>query len=91
MWKNHSHHQYKLLGLLILKSIDFIIFIFTKMQISEILNFFFSKIKLIFNFFRIFRDNSPYRSMFIEKLVDDRSESSLSYYEFLQHLRTQVK
>lgn len=40
---------------------------------------------------QIIRDTSTCKSQFFEKLVDDRSESSLSYYEFLQHLRTQVK
>jgi len=40
---------------------------------------------------QIIRDTSPFRATFTEKLVDDRSESSLSYYEFLQHLRSQVK
>lgn len=37
------------------------------------------------------RDSSSYRAQFTEKFVDDRNESALSYYEFLQHLRTQVK
>ncbi|XP_011181486.2 protein transport protein Sec24A isoform X2 [Zeugodacus cucurbitae] len=40
---------------------------------------------------QIIRDTSTAKPQFIEKLVDDRSESSLSYYEFLQHIRTQVK
>ncbi|XP_053967300.1 protein transport protein Sec24A [Anastrepha ludens] len=40
---------------------------------------------------QIIRDTSTAKPQFMEKLVDDRSESSLSYYEFLQHIRTQVK
>lgn len=28
---------------------------------------------------------------FVNHLVDDRSEASYSYYEFLQHLKTQIK
>ncbi|XP_067632587.1 protein transport protein Sec24A isoform X2 [Eurosta solidaginis] len=40
---------------------------------------------------QIIRDTSTAKPQFIEKLVDDRNESSLSYYEFLQHIRTQVK
>ncbi|XP_036330766.1 protein transport protein Sec24A [Rhagoletis pomonella] len=40
---------------------------------------------------QIIRDTSTAKPQFIDKLVDDRSESSLSYYEFLQHVRTQVK
>ncbi|KAI8119133.1 Protein transport protein Sec24B [Lucilia cuprina] len=40
---------------------------------------------------QIIRDTSTAKPQLIEKLVDDRSESSLSYYEFLQHIRSQVK
>ena len=32
-----------------------------------------------------------FRINFINNLIDDRSESSFSYYEFLQHLKTQIK
>ncbi|XP_047985973.1 protein transport protein Sec24A [Leguminivora glycinivorella] len=39
----------------------------------------------------VLRDNSPSRHLFIERLVDDRMESSFSYYEFLQHVKQQVK
>ncbi|XP_059471799.1 protein transport protein Sec24A [Neocloeon triangulifer] len=40
---------------------------------------------------QIIREDSKYRSRFMQYLLEDRSESSLSYYEFLQHLKTQVK
>lgn len=40
---------------------------------------------------RIVKDDSKSRFPFIQLLVDDRSESSFSYYEFLQHLKTQIK
>lgn len=40
---------------------------------------------------QVIRDTSQFRSMFVEKFVDDRNPNSLSYYEFLQHLRTQIK
>jgi len=40
---------------------------------------------------KIVRDDSKQRMLFINHLVDDRSESSFSYYEFLQHLKTQIK
>lgn len=43
------------------------------------------------SYVQVIRDNSQFRSYFVEKFVDDRNQSSLSYYEFLQHLRTQVK
>ncbi|XP_045493115.1 protein transport protein Sec24A [Colias croceus] len=39
----------------------------------------------------ILRDNSPTRTRFTERLVEDRVESAFSYYEFLQHIKTQVK
>jgi len=40
---------------------------------------------------RIIRDDSKARNTFSSMLVDDRSEGSFSYYEFLQHLKTQIK
>ncbi|XP_076684300.1 protein transport protein Sec24AB isoform X1 [Andrena cerasifolii] len=40
---------------------------------------------------QIMRDDSHFRTLFMERLVEDRFESALSYYEFLQHLKTQVK
>jgi len=40
---------------------------------------------------QIVRDDQKSRMLFINQLVDDRSESSFSYYEFLQHLKTLVK
>ncbi|GBP19739.1 Protein transport protein Sec24A [Eumeta japonica] len=39
----------------------------------------------------VLRDNSPSRQLFTERLVDDRVESAFSYYEFLQHVKSQVK
>ncbi|KAM3961962.1 LOW QUALITY PROTEIN: protein transport protein Sec24AB [Aphomia sociella] len=39
----------------------------------------------------ILKDNSPNRTLFTERLVDDRVESAFSYYEFLQHVKNQVK
>ncbi|XP_055645435.1 protein transport protein Sec24A-like [Toxorhynchites rutilus septentrionalis] len=42
-------------------------------------------------YIQVIRDTSQFRSLFVEKFVDDRNQSSMSYYEFLQHLRTQVK
>lgn len=40
---------------------------------------------------QIIRENSPNRNVFYERLIEDRVESALSYHEFLQHLKTQVK
>lgn len=40
---------------------------------------------------QVIRDDSRYRGKFIERLIEDRSESALSYYEFLQHLKANVK
>ncbi|CAG9864534.1 unnamed protein product [Phyllotreta striolata] len=39
----------------------------------------------------VIRDDSPNRGEFFERLVEDRGENALSYYEFLQHVKTQVK
>ncbi|XP_018326944.1 protein transport protein Sec24A [Agrilus planipennis] len=40
---------------------------------------------------QVIKDNSPNRHLFIERLLEDRVENALSYHEFLQHLKTQVK
>lgn len=40
---------------------------------------------------QIIRDNSPFRVEFYERLIEDRVENALSYHEFLQHLKTQLK
>ncbi|CAD0198408.1 unnamed protein product [Chrysodeixis includens] len=39
----------------------------------------------------ILRDNSPSRTLFTERLIEDRVESAFSYFEFLQHVKNQVK
>ncbi|XP_022902983.2 protein transport protein Sec24A [Onthophagus taurus] len=41
--------------------------------------------------FQVIKDNSPQRVIFLERLIEDRLENSLSYHEFLQHIKTQVK
>ncbi|XP_076368820.1 protein transport protein Sec24A-like [Tachypleus tridentatus] len=38
----------------------------------------------------ILREDSKEKYRFLQHMVDDRSESSFSYYEFLQHLKQQV-
>uniref|UniRef100_A0A182QV67 Protein transport protein Sec24B n=1 Tax=Anopheles farauti TaxID=69004 RepID=A0A182QV67_9DIPT len=43
------------------------------------------------SYVQVIRDTSQFRSMLVEKFVDDRNPNSLSYYEFLQHLSTQIK
>lgn len=40
---------------------------------------------------RVVRDDSKARHAFISLLADDRAENTFSYYEFLQHLKTQIK
>ncbi|CAG9822963.1 unnamed protein product [Phaedon cochleariae] len=40
---------------------------------------------------QVIRDNSTNRMLFFERLIEDRVETALSYHEFLQHLKTQVK
>ncbi|ELU09049.1 hypothetical protein CAPTEDRAFT_176588 [Capitella teleta] len=39
----------------------------------------------------ILREDSRQRNLFIQRLVEDRTESTHSYYEFLQHLQKEVK
>ncbi|XP_038647984.1 protein transport protein Sec24B-like isoform X2 [Scyliorhinus canicula] len=38
----------------------------------------------------IVKDDSPMKANFYQKLVEDRSESALSYYEFLLHIQQQI-
>ena len=40
--------------------------------------------------FFICREDSRMRMLFLQNLVDDRSESVMSYYEFLVHLQKQI-
>ncbi|KAG5893368.1 hypothetical protein JTB14_000132 [Gonioctena quinquepunctata] len=40
---------------------------------------------------QVIRDNSSHRVVFFERLIEDRVENALSYHEFLQHLKSQVK
>lgn len=40
---------------------------------------------------QIIREDSHFRQIFTERLIEDRIETALSYYEFLQHLKTRVK
>lgn len=40
---------------------------------------------------RIIRDDGTQRHLFINMLIDDRSQSSHSYYEFLQQLKSEIK
>lgn len=42
-------------------------------------------------YFSFYREDNPARMLFIQHLVDDRTEGSHSYVEFLQYLKTQVK
>ncbi|XP_037658103.1 protein transport protein Sec24A isoform X1 [Choloepus didactylus] len=38
----------------------------------------------------IIRDESPVKANFLQNMVEDRTESALSYYEFLLHIQQQV-
>ncbi|XP_066991918.2 protein transport protein Sec24A [Anabrus simplex] len=40
---------------------------------------------------QIIKDDGHHRTKFTERLIEDRTESTFSYYEFLQHLKTNVK
>jgi len=39
---------------------------------------------------KVIREDSQARVLFLNKLLDDRTESSMSYQEFLQHLQRQI-
>ncbi|XP_064595688.1 protein transport protein Sec24A-like isoform X2 [Liolophura sinensis] len=41
--------------------------------------------------FTVIRDDSKERGLFFQHMVEDRSESTMSYYEFLQYLQKQLK
>lgn len=41
-------------------------------------------------FYHFYREDSRQRPLFLHHLVDDRSESVMSYYEFLVHLQRQI-
>lgn len=38
----------------------------------------------------VIRDESPMKASFLQNMVEDRTESALSYYEFLLHIQQQV-
>ncbi|XP_067847596.1 protein transport protein Sec24B-like isoform X2 [Heptranchias perlo] len=38
----------------------------------------------------IVKDDGPFKANFFQKLVEDRTESALSYYEFLLHIQQQI-
>eukprot|EP00095_Tigriopus_kingsejongensis_P001586 maker-scaffold831_size90909-snap-gene-0.16 protein:Tk01586 transcript:maker-scaffold831_size90909-snap-gene-0.16-mRNA-1 annotation:"protein transport protein sec24b-like" len=40
---------------------------------------------------RIIREDGKCRHIFIERMVEDRQDNSFSYFEFLQHLKQQIK
>lgn len=50
-----------------------------------------SKITTKRQFYVHFRDNGPYKLRFYSRLIEDKFDSSLSYYEFLQRLSQQVR
>jgi len=39
----------------------------------------------------ILREDSRARTLFLQRMVEDRTESTMSYYEFLQHLQKEIK
>lgn len=40
---------------------------------------------------KVIREDGKMRHLFVERMVEDRFEGSLSYFEFLQHLKQQMK
>ena len=43
----------------------------------------------LFSMLIIIREDTKNRLIFLNKLIDDRTESSMSYHEFLQHIQRQ--
>uniref|UniRef100_A0ABI7ZL86 SEC24 homolog A, COPII coat complex component n=1 Tax=Felis catus TaxID=9685 RepID=A0ABI7ZL86_FELCA len=44
----------------------------------------------LFPILYVIRDESPMKANFLQNMVEDRTESALSYYEFLLHIQQQV-
>jgi len=40
---------------------------------------------------KVIREDGKSRHLFVERMIEDRFEGSLSYFEFLQHLKQQIK
>lgn len=40
---------------------------------------------------KVIREDGKMRHLFVERMIEDRFEGSLSYFEFLQHLKQQMK
>ena len=45
----------------------------------------------IMRHFFVFREDGKMRHLFVERMIEDRFERSLSYFEFLQNLKQQMK
>lgn len=45
---------------------------------------------LRFSFLLFLRDESQLKASFMQNMIEDRTESALSYYEFLLHLQQQI-
>ncbi|XP_036793624.1 protein transport protein Sec24A isoform X1 [Oncorhynchus mykiss] len=43
-----------------------------------------------FPILHVIRDESPLKASFLQNMIEDRTESALSYYEFLLHIQQQV-
>ncbi|XP_076836934.1 protein transport protein Sec24A-like [Brachyhypopomus gauderio] len=44
----------------------------------------------LYSVLHIIREESPLKSIFMQNMIEDRTESALSYYEFLLHVQQQV-
>ncbi|XP_053214758.1 protein transport protein Sec24A-like [Panonychus citri] len=62
----------------------------TSMRLNAFINYLISSRPLMPHFF-LLREDSRLRYSFLQYMYDDRNESSFSYYEFLQHLQSQLK
>jgi len=48
------------------------------------------KERTFFSPLTIIREDSKHRTMFLNNLIEDRTESAMSYHEFLQHVQRQI-
>jgi len=40
---------------------------------------------------KIIREDGKFRHLFVERMIEDRMDNSFSYFEFLQHIKQQIK
>lgn len=59
-----------------------------KCELNEIISICWSLQTLLY--FILLRDDSQQKGDFMQNMIEDRTESALSYYEFLLHIQQQI-